>query len=375
MTVIDAFPGPRAGLARTFIGGPLGETRLQGGFTHLLEHLAFGQGASRTHLFRAAAQQGVSLNGYTSNAFVAFTTDGPDIDRCRTILDRLKSHSDHSSFAIRQECDEIAVEHRSIANTRFEAIKEKALAIAFGDQPIGGSIISIKGLHERATPEALNKFRDTLFSPGNEIVFITEPLRVPKDIPFLLTKQNSPFYKHQRLDMTKFDGRTYTTTGMTDEALIAFPVASGIQTDAALVLCRLLTRAVHTAVDLSVLPLPGSSIFLCAGLSEHPMLEDIQAGLRRYRTVSQHAVYRTALEVRHELISPGPGRQLALISAQMADHEILRLNTISSQSVETMIEGLTDEVRALARVFLERYFIIRTDGGGDGNGGGGLYTL
>ncbi|TNJ27524.1 Processing peptidase [Giardia muris] len=368
MTVIDAFPGSRAGLARTYIGGPLGETRLQGGFTHLLEHLAFGQGASRTSLFNTAAQHEVNLNGYTSNSFVAFTAEGPSLDRCKAVLDRLSLHPDHSSLAIRQECDEIAVEHRAVTNTRYETIKEKALAVAFGMQPIGGSIISMTGLHERATPEALNKFKSALFSPDNELIFLTEPLCMPGDAPFLLAKHASPFYKYQHIDMTKFNGEVYTTPGLTSETLIAFPVASGVQTDAALILCRLLSKVVQPGVDLSVLPLPGASIFLCAGPTEHPMFEDVQSGLRRYQRVSPHTVRRTALEVRHELVSPGPGRQLALITAQMADHEILRLNTISPQSVETMIEGLGDEVRALARVFLKRYFILKTTGTGEGNG-------
>lgn len=142
MLIRDIVPGALPSATVVFSGGPLVESTMTAGFTHLAEHMAFGQGLSRTQRLTAAEDAGIELNGFTAKNYVAFTADArdtqlhrPSLTDCLEQLRDLLPRAQRPLPLLLNEYDDIQHEAIMVLATPYEHAKELVLHHVFRDSP------------------------------------------------------------------------------------------------------------------------------------------------------------------------------------------------------------------------------------------------
>lgn len=378
MFVRDIVPSALPSATVAFSGGPLIETAITSGFTHLAEHMAFGQGLSRTQRLTAAEEAGVEINGFTTKNYVAFTADArdtlsprPSLTHCLEQLQGLRSRAQRPLPLLLNEYDDIQHEAVMVLATPYEHAKELILHHVFRGNPLANPILAEIGLYQRIKNGAYREFTDKLLDPARAVYILSGTDTDIASAIDTLSDSNSPGSIFQvadlwqqpisRLNINTFDNRIHSYVSpytRVPETILAFPVQPGRETDAALAIIPLLNKALAPFASASLMMFNGASVLVCMGhgLSKFvgkKIMQGIESLATSLRARDMSSAFHSA---RQSLMLQGPGRKMGLLTSIGAGHELLLMNSIVSNSeLDNLDKSLQPVCQQLLDMWREAY--------------------
>lgn len=361
-----------------FSGGPLIESAMTSGFTHLAEHMAFGQGLSRTQRLTAAEDAGIELNGFTAKNYVAFTADARDTQTPRpSLVDCLEQLRDLQFRAQRplplllNEYEDIQHEAIMVLATPYEHAKELILHHVFRGSSLANPILAEIGLYNRIKNGAYEEFTNTLLDPTKAVYILSGSDADIDKAMGTLSNDSAPASISQvadlwhqpvsRLDINLFDNRIHTYTSpytRVPETILAFPVQPGRETDAALAIIPLLNKVLAPSASASLMAFNGASVLTCmgpgrSGFVGKKIIQGLDSLATQIRTNDISSAFHSA---RQSLMLQGPNRKMGLLTSVGAGHELLLMNSALSHSkLDDLDRSLRPVCRQLLNLWREAY--------------------
>ncbi|ESU35772.1 Zn-dependent peptidase [Giardia duodenalis] len=378
MLIRDIVPAALPSATVVFSGGPLVESTMTAGFTHLAEHMAFGQGLSRTQRLTAAEDAGIELNGFTAKNYVAFTADArdtqlhrPSLTDCLEQLRDLLPRAQRPLPLLLNEYDDIQHEAIMVLATPYEHAKELVLYHVFRDSPLANPILAEIGLYGRMKNGAYKEFTDKLLDPAKAVYILSgNDVDISKAMDTLSgnnvhgsISQVTDFWQQpvSRLNINLFDNRIHSYISpytRIPETVLAFPVQPGRETDAALAFVPLLNKALAPFASASLMVFHGASVLVCMGPGQSRLVgKKIMQGLdslaAHLRTRELSSAFHSA---RQSLMLHGSDRKMGLLTSVGAGHELLLMNSaVSRPELDDLDRSLRPICRQLLNLWREAY--------------------
>lgn len=379
MFISDIVPATLPSATVAFSGGPLIETVKTFGFTHLAEHMAFGQGLSRTQRLTAAEDAGIEINGFTTKNYVAFTADArdtltprPSLVDCLEHLQGLRSRAQRPLPLLLNEYDDIQHEAIMVLATPYEHAKELILHHVFRGSPLANPILAEIGLYKRIKNGEYNPFTDKLLDPTRAVYILSgsdtdissaidtlSSSAISGSISQVIDLWQQPI---SQLDMKLFDNKMHSYVSPythIPETILAFPVQPGRETDATLAIIPLLNNILAPFASASLMVFSGASVLICTGSGEGSksigkrIMLAIDSLASSLRAKDMSFAFHSA---RQSLMTPGPNRKMAFLTSIGAGHELLLMNsTISSLELDNLDKSLQPVCRQLLDIWKETY--------------------
>jgi predicted Zn-dependent peptidase len=173
--VCDTMPGLQTVALSVAAGrGARSEDAARSGWSHLLEHMVFkgaGQRSARD-IVEVIEAQGGNINaatGYERTSFqVRALSDGLDLGSA--VIADLVQRPTMAAADLAREIQVVGQEIAEAADTPDDLVFEMAQEAAFGDQPLGRSILGTDASIGTATPPALQAWRAALYAPDRLVV-------------------------------------------------------------------------------------------------------------------------------------------------------------------------------------------------------------
>lgn len=173
--VCDPIPGLETAALCVVAGrGARYEDAARSGWSHLLEHMVFkGAGArSAMEIVEAIEAQGGQINaatGYERTSFQVRCLAG-GLDLGSAVLADLVLAPRMDAGDLAREKQVVGQEIAEAADTPDDLVFEMAQAAAYGDQPLGRSILGTTGSIASADPASLSDWRACLYDPQSLVV-------------------------------------------------------------------------------------------------------------------------------------------------------------------------------------------------------------
>lgn len=154
--------------------GARSEDAARSGWSHLLEHMVFkgaGQRSARdvVEVIEAGGGQINAATGYERTSYqVRALKDGLDLGSA-VIADLVQRPTMDPGDLVR-EIQVVGQEIAEAADTPDDLVFEMAQAAAYGEQPLGRSILGTEASISAATPQTLDAWRSTLYAPDSLVV-------------------------------------------------------------------------------------------------------------------------------------------------------------------------------------------------------------
>ena len=173
--VCDPIPGLQTVALSVAAGrGARSEDAARSGWSHLLEHMVFKGAGQRSakDIVEVIEAQGGNINaatGYERTSFqVRALKDGVDLGSA--VLADLVQRPRMEAADLAREIQVVGQEIAEAADTPDDLVFEMAQAAAFGEQPLGWSILGTDESIGRADPQALSAWRSALYAPDRLVV-------------------------------------------------------------------------------------------------------------------------------------------------------------------------------------------------------------
>jgi predicted Zn-dependent peptidase len=173
--VCDAMDGLET-LALSVVAGrgARSEDEARSGWSHLLEHMVFkGAGArSAREIVEVIEAQGGQLNaatGYERTSFQVRALQG-GLDLGSAVVADLLLRPTMDAADLTREIQVVGQEIAEAADTHDDIVFEMAQEAAFGDQPLGRSILGTDASIARATTPALSDWRSAIYAPDTLVL-------------------------------------------------------------------------------------------------------------------------------------------------------------------------------------------------------------